>query len=87
MLAADRPWDFDASADHRSAQVVQIESLGKGGIAYLLFAGLLAVVVSLMAWSVATRASDRAAIAERETRIIRDELDRLQVEIGISTNH
>lgn len=87
MLAADRPLDFDATADHRSAQVIQVESLGKGGIAYLLFTGLLSVVVSLMAWSVSTRASDRAAIAERETRIIRDELDRLQVEIGVSTNH
>jgi hypothetical protein len=63
--------DFDATADNRSAQVIQVESLGKTGIA-LLTVAVIALIVSFIAWGDARRASDRAWIAEREARIAQD---------------
>lgn len=68
MLAADRPLDFDATADHRSAQVIQVESLGKGAWAILTAAIVLASLALAVAWA----ASVRATLAEREARIAQD---------------
>jgi hypothetical protein len=63
--------DFDATADNRSAQVIQVESLGKTGIA-LLTVAVIALIGSFLAWADARRASDRVWIAEREARIAQD---------------
>lgn len=87
MLAADRPWDFDATADNRSAQVIQVEALGRGGIVVLLATVIVALLVAAMSYGLAGRAMDRASMAERESRILKDEVDRLKVELKINTNH
>jgi hypothetical protein len=76
MSAADHPWDFDATADNRSAQVIQIESLGKGGWAMLTAAMVLACIGLAMAWT----ARDRATLAERETRVLQDQLQTARLE-------
>lgn len=69
MQRAEYPLDFDATADNRSAQVIQIESLGKGGIAVLLATVIVALILAALAYGEAKRASDRAYLAEREARL------------------
>jgi hypothetical protein len=85
MLAAEHPWDFDATADNRSAQVIQIESLGKGAWAILT----AAIVISTFALSLAWLANDLARRAERETRVLQDQLQTARLELakrGITIN-
>lgn len=80
MLAADRPWDFDASVDHRSAQVVQIESSKVLPIIVILaLLSGVAIALAMLAWA---RASD----SERETRMLEYyllELDAKAIAAGI----
>lgn len=76
------PLDFEATADNRSAQVIQIESLGKGGIAVVLLTGVLAVVLAALAIGIAGRAMDRATIAEREARVAVDQFQTARIELA-----
>jgi hypothetical protein len=70
------PPDVEAYADNRSAQVIQIESLGKGGIAVMLAAVIVALIIAALAWGESRRAMDRAYLAEREARLaMQDVLD------------
>jgi hypothetical protein len=89
MLRADAPLDFDATASDRSAQVIQIESLGKGGIAYLLFAGLLSAVMAAFALGLSSKAADKADRAEREARMLQYyvlEMDAKLIAAGFKTD-
>ena len=81
MHADDYPW-LDVHTDHRSASVVQVESLGKGGIAVLLATAIVAVVIAALSYGLAGRAMDRAVIAERESRIAQDKLVYVQTELA-----
>lgn len=68
MLRADCPLDFDATADNRSAQVIQVESLGRGAWA-LVSASLVMAAIAL---ALAYASNVRSDIAEREARIAQD---------------
>ncbi len=82
MSHAEGPWDFDARANERSAQVIQIESLGRGGLAAVLVPAILALLVAALAYGVAGRALDRANLAEREARIAQDKYTYVQGELA-----
>jgi hypothetical protein len=77
-------WEYDPLVERGGSQsnVVQIESLGKGGIAVVLLTGLIAVVVATLAYGLAGRAMDRATIAEREARIAQDKYTYAQIELS-----
>lgn len=79
------PWDYsEGDGDYSPrATVVQVESLGKGAWALVTAAMVLAAIALAVAWS----AGRTSGIAERETRILRDEIDRMKVEQQINTNH
>jgi hypothetical protein len=92
MRNAEGPWDFDATADHRSAQVIQIEALGRGGLAAVLLVGLMGVILGCIAIGLAGRAQDRAQLAEREARVATDKMFYLQsaldkAGIHVDNNH
>lgn len=72
-----KPVDFYAEADRQSAQVIQIETIGKGGIA----AVLICVLTSCVALAYAMRAADRAHLAEREARVAQDKIQYFQIEL------
>ncbi len=74
-------YPIHADNDNRSAQVIQVESLGRGGIAAVLLPGVLALLVAALAWGYAGRAMDRAQIAEREARIAQDKYFYVQSEL------
>lgn len=78
---------FIADNDNHSAQVIQIESPGRGGMAVILAAVIVALIIAALAWGESRRAVDRAGLAERETRILRDEVDRMKVAQQINTDH
>ena len=78
----DRDPFIQCDLDNRSASVIQVESLGKGGIAVVLATGLVAVVIAALAYGLAGRAMDRANTAEREARIAQDQTTQLQIELG-----
>lgn len=69
---------LDADADNRSAQVIQIESLGKGAWAILT----ASVLVSMVAIAIAFRAEARSQISEREARVALDYVTSVQVELA-----
>jgi hypothetical protein len=76
------PADFHAENDNRSAQVIQIESLGRGGIAVVLCTGLVAVILAALSIGIAGRAMDRAQIAERESRVAVDQMQAARIEFA-----
>lgn len=78
----DRDPFIQADTDNRSASVIQVESLGKGGIAVVLSTGLVAIVVSCFAYGLAGRANDRAQIAEREARVAVDQFQTARIELA-----
>lgn len=78
----DRDPFIQAENDHRSAQVIQIESLGKGGIAVILLVLLVAVVLAALSYGLAGRAMDLAGLAEREARIAQDKYAYVQAELA-----
>ncbi len=82
MSHAEGPWDFDARVNERSAQLIQIESLGRGGLAAVLVPAILALLVAALAYGVASRALDRANLAEREARIAQDKYTYVQGELA-----
>jgi hypothetical protein len=84
---SDRDPFIQAENDNQSAQVIQIESLGKGGVAVVLATVIAALIIAAVSWGDARIARRDAGIAERETRIMRDEIDRMKVEMQINTNH
>lgn len=69
---------LDADADNRSAQVIQIESLGKGAWAILTASVLVTVVSAAIAWT----AYMRSQIAEREARVAQDTVTHFQIELA-----
>lgn len=73
---------LQVDTDNRSASVIQIESLGKGGVAVVLSTSVLAVVLAALAFGYAGRAMDRAQIAEREARIAQDKYFYVQSELA-----
>jgi hypothetical protein len=81
-LVDGMPLDFDATADNRSAQVIQVETLGRGGIVVLLATVIVALLVAAMSYGLAGRAMDRASIAEREARIAQDKYTYVQSELA-----
>jgi hypothetical protein len=81
------PFIIDAENDNRSAQVIQVETLGKGGVAALLLITVASLAFSLIGWGKADRAMDRAALAEREARIAQDEVQRIKVATNTNTDH
>ncbi len=76
--------EFNPYAESGAGQatVVQIESLGKGGIAALLLITVLGVVLAALAYGLAGRAMDMAYIAEREARIAQDKYTYVQGELA-----
>ncbi len=64
MLLADRDPFIQSDVDGRSASVIQIESLGKGGIAAILLITVLALVVAGGAWTQANVNAARQEAAE-----------------------
>jgi hypothetical protein len=73
----------EGHSDHSPrATVVQVESLGRGGVVAVVSAALICVLFAGLSLGVAMRAMDRAALAERESRIVRDEMDRLKVALA-----
>ena len=73
---------IQAENNDRSAQVIQIESLGRGGIAAVLLVGLAGVVLGALGIGIAGRAMDVAGIAEREARIAQDKYSYVQSELA-----
>lgn len=69
---------LDADADNRSAQVIQIESLGKGAWAILT----ASILVALFAIGLAFRSDAKSTIAEREARVAQDTLTHFQIELA-----
>jgi hypothetical protein len=64
MRNAEGPWDFDATADHRSAQVIQIESSKL--LPTLILVAMLAVagiIAAAVAWGAAREAKTEARLA------------------------
>jgi hypothetical protein len=81
----DRDPFIRAENDGQSAQVIQIESLGKGAWAILT----AAIVISTFALTLAWTANDSARMAERETRVLQDQLQTARLELakrGITIN-
>lgn len=81
----DRDPYIRAENDNQSAQVIQIESLGKGAWAILT----AAIVISTFALALAWTANDSARQAERETRVLQDQLQTARLELakrGITIN-
>lgn len=76
------PRALDAANDHHSAQVVQIEALGRGGIAAVLMVGVLGIILGCIGIGYAGRAMDRAGVAEREARIAQDKFTYAQIELA-----
>jgi hypothetical protein len=67
--------------------VIQVEAIGKGGVVIILATVIVTLIIAAMAWGDARRAMDRASIAERESRIAMDEIDRLKVRLEIDERH
>lgn len=82
MPSVDYPLDFDASASGQSAQVIQVETLGRGGIAALLLGAFFCITMAAIAIGIAMRAQDRATLAEREARIATDKLSYMHIELS-----
>jgi uncharacterized membrane protein len=72
--------DYDPYVEHGGSQanVVQIESLGKGAWAILT----ASVLVSVIAIALAFRAEAKSTIAEREARVAQDTLTHFQIELA-----
>lgn len=78
---------FEASADNRSAQVIQVESSKLLGP--LMAFCVLSCVISGIAIGLSMGARDNGQKAERETRLMRLEVDELKVALktqGIATH-
>ncbi len=78
----DRDPFIQCETDGRSASVIQIESLGRGGLAAVLVPAILALLVAALAYGVSSRALDRANLAEREARIAQDKYTYVQGELA-----
>lgn len=73
----DDPY-IDALADNRSAQIITVESLGKGAWALLT----AAMVLSAISIAYAMVANDRSYRSEREARIAQDSVTHMQIELA-----
>ena len=73
---------IDADVSDRSAQVIQIESLGRGGIAAVVSAVILCALCSALSIGMAWRAIDRSQIAEREARVAVDQFQNARIELA-----
>lgn len=71
-------YPIDAEVDNHSAQVIQVESLGKGAWAILTASVLVTIISAAIAWT----AYMRSQIAEREARVALDYVTSIQVELA-----
>lgn len=65
-----------------SASVVQVENMGRGTYAVLVGGVILAVLLAGMALVRTEATADRAALAEREARVMQERWNDLKVELA-----